>query len=239
MFKTGTANQYQHIWALGATRRFTVGVWMGNFSGETVVGRTGSSIPALIAADLLKALETASEGISPAGGGMEDPAAPVRPFGEPPGGVRELSVCALSGMAATPACGGIFRDWFREEDIPGPCVWHRPGAAEPVYPPEYRAWLAERFHRGGSENPGAGGRSIRIPVSGSVFYLDPSLPEEAQALRIETAGFDSGALVYADEVLQGSLNHAGVYVLPLKRGRHRIFVEDESGAAAAVVIEVR
>ncbi len=42
MFKTGTANQYQDIWALGASRRWTAGVWMGNFSGETVVGSTGS-----------------------------------------------------------------------------------------------------------------------------------------------------------------------------------------------------
>jgi penicillin-binding protein 1C len=57
MFKTGTANQFQHIWALGATKRFTVGVWMGNFSGETIIGSTGSSIPARIAAKLLGVLE--------------------------------------------------------------------------------------------------------------------------------------------------------------------------------------
>jgi penicillin-binding protein 1C len=76
-------------------------------------------------------------------------------------------------------------------------------------------------------------------VSGSVFYFDPALPPEAQALRIETAGFGSEALVYADDVLQGSLNQAGVYALPLRRGPHRIVVEDESGASAGVEIEVR
>jgi penicillin-binding protein 1C len=61
MFKTGTTNQFQHIWALGATARYTVGVWLGNFSGETVIGRTGSSIPAIIAADILRALEQSDD----------------------------------------------------------------------------------------------------------------------------------------------------------------------------------
>ncbi|MDR3139688.1 MAG: transglycosylase domain-containing protein, partial [Treponema sp.] len=35
IFKTGTANQYQNILALGATPRYTAAVWMGNFTGET------------------------------------------------------------------------------------------------------------------------------------------------------------------------------------------------------------
>jgi penicillin-binding protein 1C len=46
MFKTGTANQFQHIWALGATARYTVGVWMGNFSGgRSSVKRRSSGFP--------------------------------------------------------------------------------------------------------------------------------------------------------------------------------------------------
>jgi membrane carboxypeptidase/penicillin-binding protein PbpC len=53
MFKTGTANQFQDIWALGATPDYAAGVWMGNFSGETVIGRTGSSIPASIVREVL------------------------------------------------------------------------------------------------------------------------------------------------------------------------------------------
>ncbi|MEW5818318.1 MAG: transglycosylase domain-containing protein, partial [Spirochaetota bacterium] len=52
MFKTGTANQFQHIWALGATPDYTIGIWMGNFSGDTVIGKTGSSIPAQIAVEM-------------------------------------------------------------------------------------------------------------------------------------------------------------------------------------------
>jgi len=231
IFKTGTANQFQHIWALGATARFTAGVWMGNFSGETVVGRTGSSIPARITADLLRALEhsyTAQNQMQTTAnsGGFTRP-----------GGLHLTEICSLSGMAATPACTGTLHEWLRPQRIPPQCTWHRGGLS---YPPEYQAWLRERFRSGNiSQTGNKGGAYIRIPVTGSVFYYDHSLPSEAQAVRIETAGFSADAFVYADDTLQGSLNQAGVFALPLVRGRHHIFVEDESGASAGVEIEVR
>jgi penicillin-binding protein 1C len=225
LFKTGTANQFQHIWALGATRRFTVGVWMGNFSGETVVGRTGSSIPARIAADLLGVLEASG----PSGGDRP-------PQGDTPlaGLAEQVEICALSGMAAAPACPGTLTEWIPRDRIPALCNWH--GAGLVRYPPEYQAWLAEHSRPGAVAPQGPG--LIRIPVPGSVYYLDPSLPAEAQALRVETLGFSPGALVYADGLLQGGLDQAGLYVLPLSRGSRRLLVEDENGAAA-VDFEVR
>jgi penicillin-binding protein 1C len=78
-----------------------------------------------------------------------------------------------------------------------------------------------------------------MPPAGSVFYLDPALPLDAQAVRIETAGFGPNAFVYDNGLLQGSLNHAGVFVLPLSRGRHTISVEDDAGITATVLFEVR
>ena len=71
-----------------------------------------------------------------------------------------------------------------------------------------------------------------------MFYVDPALPPEAQAIRIETAGFGPDALVYANDVLQGGLNHAGVFALPLRRGSQYIVVEDAT-ALSTVTIEVR
>jgi penicillin-binding protein 1C len=229
MFKTGTANQFQHIWALGASPRYTVGVWMGNFSGETVIGRTGSSIPARIAVDLLKALEQT--------------AGSTKGFPQVTGGVREVRICSLSGMAAGPYCAGTARELLPSDkkETGGLCTWHRQPGTDPAYPPEYQAWLAERFRKGipGSPGdrdlqiPGSGSSRIRLPVSGSVFYFDPSLPPEAQAIRVETTGFKPGALVYANDVLQGSVNSAGVFALPLRRGLQRIVVEDDNSVSEA------
>jgi penicillin-binding protein 1C len=244
MFKTGTANQFQHIWALGASRRYTVGVWMGNFSGETVVGRTGSSIPARIASALLQALESTA----PAEG---EAAQPGQEGAVPEGGAEsavKAKICSLSGMAAGPNCPGTFGEWLLPSHIPGSCTWHTAPGAPPIYPPEYRAWLTGRFGRGTfapagelAQNSGAGNQRgfIRIPQSGAVFYLDPGLPPEAQALRLETAGFENEAAVYLDSELQGQLNYAGLYMLPLRRGTHRVTVEDPQGFRASADFEVR
>ncbi len=87
MFKTGTANQYQNITALGATTKYTVGVWMGNFSGETVVGKTGSSIPAKIARDILVLLQ---------GNKGEDFKKPSQ--------FKKMRICSLSGKLASENC---------------------------------------------------------------------------------------------------------------------------------------
>ncbi|MCL2193588.1 MAG: penicillin-binding protein 1C, partial [Treponema sp.] len=226
IFKTGTANQFQHIWALGASPRYTVGVWMGNFSGETVIGRTGSSIPARIASDLLYALEAQR---------TENLGATATRFPQAPntGNLREARICSLSGMAATPACPGVVQEWLVAGTPLGSCTWHLPNRGlhtgggqlgnAPEFPPEFQAWLAERFRRG---TVAPGDSRIRLPTSGSVFHFNPSLPPEFQAIRVETTGFDPGALVYANGVLQGSINHAGVFALPLRQGTHLIVVED-------------
>ena len=229
MFKTGTANQFQHIWALGATKRFTVGVWMGNFSGETVIGSTGSSIPARIASRLLAALEQSA-------GTVKTESTPGSNLaGPPPPGVTEVQICALSGMKAGPYCTGHTREWIRNDAVPPVCTWHTTSGL--FYPPEYHPWISEKFRSGGVRQEGKG--RIRIPVSGSVYYLDPSLPPETQALRIETNGFSQDALVYSDGVLAGSLNYAGVYAFPLSRGFHTVTVEDSAGSSASVNFEVR
>ncbi len=54
--KTGTSSRNEHIWAIASSAEYTVGVWLGNFSGKTVIGRTGSSVPAGIALELLETL---------------------------------------------------------------------------------------------------------------------------------------------------------------------------------------
>jgi penicillin-binding protein 1C len=138
-------------------------------------------------------------------------------------------------MAAGSYCTGLTREFLRNEKIPAACNWHTQAGL--FYPSEYRSWLSERFRSGGVRQEGSG--RIRTPVSGAVFYLDPSLPFEAQALRVETSGFSQSALLFSDGELLGSLNHAGVYALPLSRGRHSITVSDPEGNSASVDFEVR
>jgi penicillin-binding protein 1C len=168
-------------------------------------------------------------GLRTAGKAAENLAGPV------PQGTTEVQICALSGMAAGPYCTGLTREFIRSEKIPAVCNWHTQAGL--FYPSEYRSWISERFRSGGVRQEGTG--RIRTPVTGAVFYLDPSLPAEAQALRVETTGFSESALLFVDGELIGSLNHAGVYALPLSRGRHSITVADTEGSSASADFEVR
>ena len=177
MFKTGTANQFQHVWALGATPEYTVGVWMGNFSGETIIGKTGSGIPARVAADILA--------------GIADPSST---FADPPDS-RVVSVCALSGELATDACPAVVQEFVRKADELQPCTFHRRTArgVETVYPPEYSTWLREGRKNGSTGDMTGvdaveGGLEIMQPANGAVFFWDPSIPADQQAIGMEVVG---------------------------------------------------
>jgi penicillin-binding protein 1C len=129
MFKTGTANQFQNIAAVGATPSYTAAVWMGNFSGETVIGRTGSSVPAAIVRDLLVRLQGRR----------------AEPFREPSEWSR-TPVCALSGMAPGPFCPVVIDEYLPLGAVQSGCDWHRGGPL--VYPGEYQAWFLDAGREG-------------------------------------------------------------------------------------------
>ena len=50
-WKTGTSYGKRDAWAIGWNARFTVGVWMGNFSGEGAPHLSGAemAVPLLVA----------------------------------------------------------------------------------------------------------------------------------------------------------------------------------------------
>ncbi|MCR4954453.1 MAG: transglycosylase domain-containing protein [Treponema sp.] len=118
IFKTGTSNQYQDIVALGSTKNYTIGVWMGNFSGQTVMGKTGSSLPAWIAKNVLDILEKGGnrsdigtkwagdeKNVSHNAAGTKSAAADWSPreFLVPEHWHKQ-KICSLSGMPAGPDC---------------------------------------------------------------------------------------------------------------------------------------
>ncbi|MCL2196596.1 MAG: transglycosylase domain-containing protein [Treponema sp.] len=136
IFKTGTANQYQSITALGATMKYSAGVWMGNFTGETVMDKTGSSVPAAIVRDTLNALQRAGSNIS-------------LDFPEP----KDWSIkriCAVSGMDPSEACLSVINEYVHSSENRVICTWHKivNGRSETVYPAEYQAWFTSSVRQG-------------------------------------------------------------------------------------------
>ncbi|ORC36891.1 hypothetical protein B4O97_04510 [Marispirochaeta aestuarii] len=208
MFKTGTSNQFNNIWALGATEKVALGIWMGNFSGETVIGRPGSSIPAAAAVAVLTALQE-----NPVYRVTEEP-------GSPPAGIVLVRICPLTGERAGPHCPGSLEEYFRTGTEPDTCGAHR---EDGIYMPSlYRSWGDER----GLPWKYRMDQALRIlsPADGAVFYLDPTLPGKSQVLSIEAEG--QGELLLS---INGSLQARGRDFVslrfPLSPGTHRIGLE--------------
>ena len=63
--KTGTSKAMRDNWCIGYTRRFTVGVWVGNAEGDPMRAVSGTSGAAPVWRDLVTALEAGSPGAPP------------------------------------------------------------------------------------------------------------------------------------------------------------------------------
>jgi penicillin-binding protein 1C len=216
MFKTGTANQYQNITALGATPLFTVGVWMGNFDGETVLGKTGSSIPAAICKDLLMYLQ-GTENIK---------------F-TPPNQWEKVEICSLSGKIPTKYCKERVFEYNPisssvEKEY---CTWHTENGL--VYPEIYRTWFGLK-NRNGEILKEDGNLTILTPRNDSVFFYDPRALTK-QKIKIEVVGGNTDsifALLYNKDTQQfidiQEITYPFDFYIPLNRGNFTLYLLTDS-----------
>ncbi|MDR2491569.1 MAG: transglycosylase domain-containing protein [Spirochaetaceae bacterium] len=216
MFKTGTANQYQSITALAATPRFTAGVWMGNFTGETVIGKTGSSVPAAIVRELLERLHGRRGRV---GNSSVDGSA----FKTPESWVLRR-ICALSGMAPHAGCVSSLYEWQRRgtadnaEAAGGLCTWHDDGGAV-AYPAEYQSWFLSSV-RNGAVDYGSAPLEIITPRDGFVFYHNEGIGRAEIPVEL-TGGAEDELWVDYDGQTQ-TVGRPFVFYLPQERGSHRL-----------------
>ena len=215
MFKTGTSNQFNNVWALGATMNYTVGVWIGNFSGETVVGQTGNSLPVYICLDALNLL-------------MNNDEKEKFPL---PKDIKELSICPLSGQVATDNCPSKIIEYFKKDaNIPN-CEFHVKEGSKVVvnYPAIFSGWLAKDKTHGNinfQDQTGNAYPKILRPNNKSVFYIDPNIPEKNQAIRIEILNNDKNEIltIFINGVLDKKISYPFLYYFQLKKGNSFIEV---------------
>ncbi|MCL2410854.1 MAG: transglycosylase domain-containing protein, partial [Treponema sp.] len=174
MFKTGTANQFQDIVALGATMRYSVGVWMGNFTGEAVMDRTGSSLPAAIARNTLNVLHGASDHSR---GRFVNSFANNHTLDFPqPVNWRLSRICAVSGMEPGEGCLSIINEFIHPDEERFLCTWHVlvNNRSETIFPAEYQAWF-NAFVRQGALHFGSRPLEIINPREGFVYLSNHNL----------------------------------------------------------------
>ncbi|QSX80049.1 penicillin-binding protein 1C [Agrilutibacter solisilvae] len=124
-WKTGTSYGFRDAWALGGTRRYTVGVWVGRPDGTPLPGQYGAVTALPLLFEVIDSLPTQAR----------DGAA--RP---PPPGVEQIEVCWPLGLPPDPAFPELCRRRME--------AWTLDGVVPPTFAErDARLWSAglERF----------------------------------------------------------------------------------------------
>jgi penicillin-binding protein 1C len=206
--KTGTSSDYRDNWAIGYTPEFTVAVWVGNPDGHPMRGITGVTGAAPVMHEIMDYLH-GTRGTT---------------WFAKPAGIREGWIEPLTGHATADQREGAVREMFV----------HAPPAEQPsdrdergrvVLGEEYRKWLAGKQNGLGNlaTEKQSKDESLRIisPAAGTVYYLDPDLPAEAQRIRLEVSS--SVDAEWKSETLALE-KEGGKSVAVLSEGRHELRV---------------
>ncbi|WP_298341028.1 penicillin-binding protein 1C [uncultured Algibacter sp.] len=106
-WKTGTSFGFRDAWAIGTTKDYVVGVWVGNADGEGRPGLVGVQTAAPILFDVFDLLPNSDWF--------------AKPFDE----MQEVSICKQSGHRASPNCNDTKEKYIQLSGLKTkPCPYH-------------------------------------------------------------------------------------------------------------------
>ncbi|WCM90911.1 penicillin-binding protein 1C [Acidovorax sp. NCPPB 3576] len=227
--KTGTSKDMRDNWALGWSRRYTVGVWVGNASGAPMHDVSGTSGAAPVWAEIMGWLHRGGPG---PGVRSRSPAPPegmvqaaVR-FGPEPGGARLIESA-------------------RQE-------WFIAGTQQPLFAIDNVAEQPIKTAASGQNrpNPGPGATEdglqapaprILSPAPGTIVALDPDIPPDRQRLQFAATSVQPKARSDLRWRIDGRVQGRGSQWAWLPwPGRHRVELLDGGGQVLDTIsLEVR
>jgi penicillin-binding protein 1C len=95
-WKTGTSYGKRDAWAVGWNGRYTIGVWMGNFTGEGAPHLSGAEMAVPLLLDIFNAID-------------QQQASHV--LARPPS-VKRREVCSRTGQLPGARCEALVEDWY-------------------------------------------------------------------------------------------------------------------------------
>lgn len=260
-WKTGTSYGHRDAWAVGFSRRLTIGVWVGNFNGKPRLGISGSQHAGPLLFDLFRSLDPGGKG----------------PVEASPLPKEEIEVCALSHELPGPFCPERAKIAFlsgRSSLVPctihrrvlvdretgdllaGDCLARRPHEFRilTLYPPELVAWWRSqgapssqageppRLSPACSGIPGGDPPRIVSPDAITAYHLRKGVPADFQRIPLvaQTAPGVSRLYWYQDGALVATTAPAdgeSRFLDPV-RGAHRLVVTDDMGRSDGITYRV-
>ncbi|MDH5204142.1 MAG: penicillin-binding protein 1C [Hylemonella sp.] len=256
-WKTGTSWGLRDAWAIGNSARYTVGVWVGNASGEGRPGLTGSVAAAPLLFDLfnpleatpwlerpelhLKTVQTCRGDGYLANGHCEEAAqwAPrdsqfdqLSPYHVGIHLDRSRRWRVHSGCARV--ADMVLADWFVLP--PGPELFYRRHHADYRALPPYRADCDEPEQARGQRGP----IDFLYPAHGTRVYIPVDLGERKSRVVFEAVHRDREAELHwhLDDTYIGSTRSFHQRALDASAGTHTITVVDAQGNRLSRAFEV-
>ena len=253
-WKTGTSYGGRDAWAIGTTPRYTVGVWVGNASGEGRPGLTGVGNAAPVLFDLFSLLP---------GSGWFD-----MPYDE----LLPTAVCHLSGHKASAICNRVDTLYMpRSADKTEVCPYHRlvhlsedgrfrvNSSCESVDRMIACPWFVlppseEYYYRNyhidyvplPPVKPGCGedrNRQIELiyPEPGAILYLPKGFSDKREQFVFKAAHARPDAILYwhLDETYIGETTDHHQISSSASPGKHRLTLIDNQGNRKTISFEVK
>lgn len=254
-WKTGTSYAHKDAWALGVTPEWTIGVWAGNFDGETNKMISGSQTAGPILFDIFNRISS--------GNGA--------PFYAPAKELKTVSVCRETGYIPSENCQETEEIFMPEHSLALPvCPYHKKlfvskdgkeqvcslcwteGYSEKIilkYPPLISRTMqkagADVFsvpeHRRSCPSlEGANDLTIVYPLSGTRVYIPTDIGGAPQKIKLDVAHSKKDIIIYwyIDGIYYGLTESDHSLYINLEKGYHVLKVIDSGGKSSEVRFEV-
>ncbi len=257
-WKTGTSYGHKDAWSIGYDPRYTVGVWVGNFSGAGKAGLIGAETAAPLLFDIFTELNSN---------------ATVHWFSQP-STVEIRQVCALSGQKPGPHCPTLISGYYLTDCSPDvECTFHQTYLLDPEtgyrlpphyyssakktlekvylqYPPRIASWLEMNGQPVEKLPPLLPdwqklipGRApvVRSPSPDYIYQIRFGVPLEYQKICLEAAAANDVHKLYwfIDGKLLGTTKPGGRLFYCPKPGEHQVICQDDQGRSSAVKMIIR
>ncbi|MCP4632482.1 MAG: penicillin-binding protein 1C [candidate division Zixibacteria bacterium] len=255
-WKTGTSYGRKDAWTIGYNPHYTVGVWVGNFSGESSPDLVGAVAAAPIMLEVINAIS------SKQGAGW---------FAKPEN-VSTRKVCSISGKPPNDYCTTLVEELY----IPGlspvsrchvhklvlvdsetgirlcrHCA-HSKNAVSKTFedwPPKINTWMLEcgrsiapvPEHNPECNGTLAGDRPIIVsPKEDNVYILRRHLPLELQKILLEASVTSGSRYLYwfLDGELLGRVESGNRLFYTPEAGSHILTCSDDAGRSNSITLKV-
>jgi len=253
-WKTGTSYGHRDAWSIGYNPDYTVGVWIGNFSGEEADRLIGSEVAAPLLFDIFNTISDGS-----------------RWFAKP-ASVGTRKVCSLSGMPVNEDCPHSVDELFLYGKSPSrQCNMHRTVLVDAetgfriskscigdkayrkklftIWPPGIGTWMRRQGFPVDRIPPqhkdclqaSSGQRPIILsPQNDMEYFIRSGTPLEYQKIMLDASVSNTVSELYwfvDGEMLAAAAPREKQFLLP-GEGKHRIVCMEAEGRTSLVSITV-